>query len=88
MIRSRSRASSLPLREATLARDAEREIANAEAATPLVRADSRLGWEPSMGYMTDEAHLRWKIAHTRRVLEQELPAFRRSIERAAAPGCG
>jgi hypothetical protein len=58
---------------------AEREIANAEAAIPLVRADSRLGWEPSMDYMTDEAHLRWKIAHVRRVLDHEIPTYRRSL---------
>lgn len=59
---------------------AEAEIANAEAAVPLVRADSRLGWEPTMGYMTDEVHLRWKIAHVRRVLEQEIPEYRSSVD--------
>lgn len=64
---------------------AEREIANAAAAIPLVRADSRLGWEPTMGYLTDEAHLRWKIAHVRRVLEHEIPRYRRSLE-ATEPG--
>jgi len=56
-----------------------REIANTEAAIPLVNADSRLGWEPSMDYMTDEAHLRWKIAHARSVLEVEFPRYRRSL---------
>jgi hypothetical protein len=49
------------------------EIANAEATIPLVEADSRLGWEPSMEYMTDRAHLEWKIAQLRQVLEGELP---------------
>ncbi len=62
---------------------AEREVANAGAAIPVVRADSRLGWEPSMGYFTDEAHLRWKIEHVRRVVDEELPAFRRSLEPGA-----
>lgn len=55
------------------------EIANAEAAIPLVNADSRLGWEPSMDYMTDEAHLRWKIAQVRSVLEDEFPNHRKSL---------
>ena len=63
---------------------AEREIANAEGAIPLVRADSRLGWEPTMGYITDEPHLRWKIAHVRRVLEREIPDYRRSSGAAGA----
>jgi hypothetical protein len=55
------------------------ENANAAAAIPLVQADSRLGWEPTMGYLTDEAHLRWKIANGRRLLESELPRFRRTL---------
>jgi len=59
----------------------EAEIANAEATIPLVEADSRLGWEPSMEYMTDRAHLEWKIAQLRRVLEDEIPAYRRKISR-------
>ncbi|HJR51952.1 MAG TPA: hypothetical protein VJ794_12645 [Gemmatimonadales bacterium] len=68
---------------------AEREIANAEAAIPLVQADSRLGWEPTMGYLTDEAHLRWKIAHVRRVLDEEIPQYRRHRRAlAGAPAAG
>jgi hypothetical protein len=59
---------------------AESEIANAEATIPLVEADSRLGWEPSMDYMTDPAHLRWKIAQVRRVLEHELPLYRQALD--------
>ena len=50
-----------------------KEIANAEATIPLVEADSRLGWEPSMEYIGDAAHLRWKIEQTTRVLEMEIP---------------
>jgi len=60
------------------------ENANAAAAIPLVRADSRLGWEPTMGYLTDEPHLRWKIANGRRLLERELPRFRRTLVPAGA----
>lgn len=57
----------------------EREIANAEAAVPLTAADSRLGWEPSMEYMTDPEHLHWKIDQVRGVLDRELPAYIRSL---------
>ncbi|MGI8913850.1 MAG: hypothetical protein ACR2JY_08710, partial [Chloroflexota bacterium] len=59
---------------------AEAEIANTEATIPLVEADSRLGWEPSMEYMTDAAHLRWKIAQVRRVLDSEFPTYRQSLD--------
>ncbi len=58
---------------------AEAEIANAEATIPLVDADSRLGWEPSMEYMTDRSHLEWKIAQVRAVIDEEIPEFRRSL---------
>lgn len=37
----------------------ERE--NVEATIPLVQLNSRLGWEPSMDYTTNEACLRWKL---------------------------
>lgn len=40
------------------------EIQNAFETIPLVEADSRLGWEPSMEYMTDKKHLEWKIKVT------------------------
>ena len=55
---------------------AEAELANVSAAIPLVDFDSRLGWEPSMEYMADRAHLEWKIAQVRRVLDEEIPAYR------------
>jgi hypothetical protein len=55
------------------------EIANAEATIPLVLKDSRLGWEPTMEYMCDESHLRWKIKQVRLVLEHELPIYRDAL---------
>ncbi|BBH23544.1 hypothetical protein Back11_48890 [Paenibacillus baekrokdamisoli] len=58
---------------------AEREIANAEATIPIVEADSRLGWEPSMEYMTDADHLRWKINQVRSVLQSEFGQYRSSL---------
>ncbi|MCD9021626.1 hypothetical protein [Cohnella silvisoli] len=58
---------------------AELEIANAEATIPLVEADSRLGWEPSMDYMTDAWHLHWKIGQVRTVLESEFADYRKAL---------
>lgn len=51
----------------------EEEIKNAEATIPLVQADSRLGWEPTMEYIGSEYHLRWKIRQVRQVLDYEIP---------------
>jgi len=59
---------------------AEQEMANAEATIPLVAADSRLGWEPTMDYVCSPGHLQWKIAQVRRVLDNEIPAYRAALE--------
>ncbi len=53
----------------------ERE--NAENTIPLVENDSRLGWEPSMYYMTDKKRLEWKIRQVDYVLNSELKTFRK-----------
>lgn len=63
---------------------AEEEVANAEATIPIVEADSRLGWEPSMEYVGDAAHLRWKIAQVRHVIDHEIPAYRAALERVTS----
>ena len=55
---------------------AEAEIDNVRSTMPLVEFDSRLGWEPSMEYMTDPAHLEWKTAQVQRVLDVEIPSYR------------
>jgi hypothetical protein len=79
-IREGARSESDPARANALIDDlvrlAEAEIENARATIPLVEEDSRLGWEPSMEYMTDRAHLEWKIARVRRVIKEEIPTFR------------
>jgi hypothetical protein len=41
-----------------LARD---EYENAKATLPLVDADSRLGWEPTMGYCGGREQIEWKL---------------------------
>ena len=51
---------------------AESEIENAEKTISLVEFDSCLGFEPSMDYMCDKAHLEWKIGVTRNVLKSDL----------------
>ncbi len=58
---------------------AEAEIRNAREAIPLVEADSRLGWEPSMEYMTDKEHLEWKIRQVQQVVAEAIPAHRRTL---------
>lgn len=55
------------------------EITNAEQAIPLVDADSHLGWEPSMEYMTDSKHLEWKIKHSKQVIEYDLETYRKIL---------
>ncbi|MFW6597996.1 hypothetical protein ACQBAU_16945 [Propionibacteriaceae bacterium Y2011] len=53
----------------------EAEYANAEAAIGCTELDSRLGWEPSMEYLGDATHIRWKLAHLRNALDVELPRY-------------
>lgn len=55
------------------------ELANAERAIPLVRADSRLGYEPVMGYVCSERQLLWKIEQLRFVRDSELRAYRAGL---------
>jgi hypothetical protein len=57
--------------------DAER--ANAVAALPLVRRDSRLGWEPSMDYISDAPHIEWKLRQIDNLRQNTLPRFRCSV---------
>jgi hypothetical protein len=59
---------------------AQAEIENAEATIPLVERDSRLGWEPTMEYMCDKAHLEWKIRQVRHVLRNEISLYRKMLQ--------
>lgn len=59
---------------------ARAEIRNVEATIPIVEADSRLGWEPSMEYIGDATHLRWKIRQVNLVIDTELQAYQRVID--------
>jgi len=55
------------------------EIENARKTIPLVEADSRLGWEPSMLYMTDKWHLEWKIRQVEYTIEQGIGRYRKCL---------
>lgn len=45
---------------------------------PLVRRDSRLGWEASMEYVTDEKSLLWKLRQLDYELTIKIPAYRKA----------
>ena len=57
---------------------AAEEIENAKAAIPLVDFDSRLGYELSIEYMCDRAHLEWKIGVMERILREDIPELARN----------
>lgn len=56
------------------------EIENTKSAIPLVRMNSRLGWEPSMEYLADEEHLNWKIAQVKNMLAVDLQEFKDTLK--------
>ena len=53
------------------------EIKNAEETIPVVEVDSRLGWEPSMEYVTDREHIEWKIRACEYTLNSEIETLRK-----------
>lgn len=55
------------------------EIRNAEAALPLVKEDSSLGFESSMGYLGDAIHIEWKISQVQYVINVELRDYIKRI---------
>jgi len=52
----------------------ESEFKNVSKTMPLVEADSLLGWEPSIDFCCDPAHLEWKIRQLTNLREHTLPA--------------
>ena len=56
------------------------ERQNAVDTIQYVEKDSRLGWEPSMEYMTDKWHLEWKINHTDFVIKKEIATYRENLK--------
>ena len=53
---------------------AQDELANAERALTLLRSDPLLGFSAIYRPGITEAMLRYKIEHTKKLIEQELPA--------------
>lgn len=51
------------------------ERKNAQNAIEFVENDSRLGWEPSMEYITDAEHIRWKLRQLDYVEEFEIKCY-------------
>ena len=52
-----------------------REIENAKSTIPLVEFDSHLGYEASMEYMCDRAHIEWKLGLMEKLVNEELPRY-------------
>ena len=69
-----------PVNAEQIALEIEAEIQNAQQTIPLVEADSRLGWEPSMEYIGSVYHLNWKIRQVRQVLDTEIPRLNWDIQ--------
>ena len=55
-----------------------RERENVLDTIPVVKLDSRLGWEPSMEYTTDEKGLRWKLRQLDYELNTKIKAYRKA----------
>ncbi len=55
-----------------------RERENVLDTIPLVQTDSRLGWEPSMEYTTDENGLLWKLRQLDYELNFKIPTYRKA----------
>jgi hypothetical protein len=55
-----------------------KERENVLDSIPIVRVDSRLGWEPSMEYQADEKCLNWKLRQLDFELNFTIPKFRKS----------
>jgi hypothetical protein len=56
------------------------EIKNAEKAIKVVDKDSSLGFEPSMGYGGDRAHIEWKIRQVEHMMTYELGIYENGLK--------
>jgi hypothetical protein len=59
----------------TIRRLGAAEIRNAERALKIVDKDSALGYEPSMGYGGDRAHIEWKIRQVEFMINKEIAMY-------------
>ena len=58
----------------------EQEIKNAEKALKIVDKDSALGYEPSMGYGGDRAHIEWKIRQVKHMMTYECGIYEAGLK--------
>lgn len=58
----------------------ESEIKNSEKALKIVDKDSSLGFEPSMGYGGDRAHIEWKIRQVKHMISYELSIYENGLK--------
>lgn len=65
-----------------------REKENILKTLPLVENDSRLGWDPRMGYVCDPARLHWKLRLFDYVERRELGGFKRGCVVTDKPNDG
>lgn len=56
------------------------EMENVEHTIPMVEVDSRLGWCPTMDYVCDTWHLRWKQRELHYLLEHEIKNYRKCLD--------
>lgn len=56
------------------------EIKNAEKALKIVRKDSSLGFEPSMGYAAGREYIEWKIRQVNHMLTYELAVYEKGLQ--------
>lgn len=56
------------------------EIKNAKKALKIVDKDSSLGFEPSMGYGGDRAHIEWKIRQVEHMMTHELGIYENGLK--------
>lgn len=57
-----------------------KEIKNAEKCLKVVDKDSALGYEPSMGYGGDRAHIEWKIRQVKHMMTHELGIYEQGLK--------
>lgn len=58
----------------------KKEIENAQKALKIVDKDSALGYEPSMGYGGDRAHIEWKIRQVNHMMDYELGIYEKGLK--------
>jgi len=64
----------------TIERIARAEIENAKESISFVEKDSAIGYEASMCYQSDKAHIEWKIKQVEYMLRSEVRMYRNCLE--------